>query len=66
MGGSLCDGRAEQGVRFPSKKGTGYTEEGIWISGLEDVQELTRGKLSLVEEMTHEWSEARSMLGNYT
>lgn len=37
MGGSLCDGRAEQGVSVPPKKGTGYTEEGIWISGLEDV-----------------------------
>lgn len=36
-GGSLYDGRAEQGVRVPARKGTGCTEKGVWISGLEDV-----------------------------
>lgn len=33
VGDSLCDGKAEQGVRAPPRKGAGCIEEGTWTWG---------------------------------
>lgn len=44
VGDSLCDGKAEQGVRAPPRKGAGCIKEGTW----------TWGQVFPVEGMTHE------------